>query len=71
MLATLERQAASTGTAVANAALARCRGTLADDFDAAFAEALDWDDRRPMPFERARTQLAARLAREATPDPPP
>jgi DNA-binding CsgD family transcriptional regulator len=58
VLATLERQAAATGTAVANAALARCRGTLADDFGAAFAEALDWDDRRPMPFERARTLLA-------------
>jgi hypothetical protein len=57
VLATLERQAASTGTATANAALACCRGTLAQDFDAPFAEALAWDDRRPMPFERARTLL--------------
>jgi hypothetical protein len=31
---------------------------LEDDFDAAFAEALRIDDRRPMPFERARTLLA-------------
>src|SRR5207245_8140352 len=31
---------------------------LDDDFDAAFAGALAFDDRRPMPFERARTQLA-------------
>ena len=40
------------------AAAARCRGLLDDDFDAAFAGALAFDDRRPMPFERARTQLA-------------
>lgn len=41
-------------------------GMLADDHDTAFAEALAWDDRRPMPFERARTQLAygRRLHRE-------
>jgi DNA-binding CsgD family transcriptional regulator len=39
---------------------------LADDYDTAFAEALAWDDRRPMPFERGRTQLAygRRLHRE-------
>jgi len=37
---------------------ARCRGMLDDDFDAAFAEALALDDRRPLPFERARTLLA-------------
>ena len=45
---------------------ARCLGMLADDYDAAFADALAWDDRRPMPFERARTQLAfgRRLNRE-------
>ena len=38
---------------------ARCRGMLTDDYDAAFTDALAWDDRRPMPFERARTQLAS------------
>jgi DNA-binding CsgD family transcriptional regulator len=43
---------------VAGAAAARCRGLLDDDFDAAFAEALELHDRRPMPFERARTLLA-------------
>ena len=43
---------------VAAAAAARCRGLLDDDFDAAFAAALAFDDRRPMPFERARTLLA-------------
>ncbi|MGH2749647.1 MAG: AAA family ATPase [Actinomycetota bacterium] len=58
VLRTLARQAASSSTAVANAALARCRGMVEDDFDAAFAEALVLDDRRPMPFERARTLLA-------------
>jgi DNA-binding CsgD family transcriptional regulator len=31
---------------------------LIEHYDGAFAEALAWDDRRPMPFERARTQLA-------------
>jgi DNA-binding CsgD family transcriptional regulator len=58
VLAKLEHQAAMTGTAVAGAAAARCRGLLEDDFEAAFTEALALDDRRPMPFERARTLLA-------------
>ncbi len=58
ILAMLERQALRTGTAFPAAAAARCRGMLEDDFDAAFAEALAQDDRRPMPFERARTLLA-------------
>jgi DNA-binding CsgD family transcriptional regulator len=58
VLATLARQAAATGSAVAGAAAARCRGLLDDDFDAAFGEALELHDRRPMPFERARTLLA-------------
>jgi DNA-binding CsgD family transcriptional regulator len=58
VLAMLTRQAASTGGAVAGAAAARCRGVLADDFDQPFAEALALDDRRPMPFERARTLLS-------------
>jgi DNA-binding CsgD family transcriptional regulator len=57
-LARLERQAASTAIPVAAAAAARCRGMLDDDFEPAFARALAWDDRRPMPFERARTLLA-------------
>jgi DNA-binding CsgD family transcriptional regulator len=58
VLAMLERQAASSGSAFAGAAAARCRGMLEEDFEPAFAEALALDDRRPMPFERARTLLA-------------
>jgi ATP/maltotriose-dependent transcriptional regulator MalT len=58
VLARLERQAASTAIPVAAAAAARCRGMLDDDYEPAFARALAWDDRRPMPFERARTLLA-------------
>ena len=58
VLAMLERQAESTESDVAAAAVARCRGILAYDFDPAFAAALAADDRRPMPFERARTLLA-------------
>jgi DNA-binding CsgD family transcriptional regulator len=58
VLADLERQAASTGSPVAGAAAARGRGLVDDDFEPAFARALALDDRRPMPFERARTLLA-------------
>ena len=58
VLAVLDRQAVCTGSPVAAAAAARCRGLLDDDFEAAFAGALAFDDRRPMPFERARTLLA-------------
>jgi DNA-binding CsgD family transcriptional regulator len=58
ILAMLERQALRTGTAFPAAAAARCRGMLEDDFDAEFEEALRQHDRRPMPFERARTLLA-------------
>jgi DNA-binding CsgD family transcriptional regulator len=58
MLEVLTRQAATTGSAVAAAAAARGRGLLDADFDAAFALALAHDERRPMPFERARTLLA-------------
>jgi len=58
VLARLERQAVCSTSPVAAAAAARCRGLLDDDFDAAFAGALAFDDRRPMPFERARTRLA-------------
>jgi DNA-binding CsgD family transcriptional regulator len=58
VLETLAAQADETGSAVAAAAAARCRGLLDDEFDGAFVEALAQDDRRPMPFERARTLLA-------------
>ena len=58
VLATLERQAASTASPVARAAAARGRGMVDDDFEPAFARALALDDQRPMPFERARTLLA-------------
>ena len=58
VLARLERQAVCSASPVAAASAARCRGLLDDDFDAAFAGALAFDDRRPMPFERARTLLA-------------
>lgn len=58
VLAVLERQAHATGTRYASSAAARCRGILDDDFGPAFVDALAHDDRRPMPFERARTQLA-------------
>jgi ATP/maltotriose-dependent transcriptional regulator MalT len=58
VLRTLARQAAVTRGPVAAAAAARCRGLLDADFDRAFALALACDDRRPMPFERARTLLA-------------
>jgi DNA-binding CsgD family transcriptional regulator len=58
VLERLARQAATTGSAVAGAAAARCRGLLDDDFDESFAEALELHDQRPMPFERARTLLA-------------
>ena len=61
-----ERSGADTESAYPRAIHARCVGMLADDYDTAFAEALAWDDRRPMPFERARTHLAygRRLHRE-------
>jgi DNA-binding CsgD family transcriptional regulator len=58
VLATLASQAEATGGAIAAAGAARCRGLLEEDFDPAFVEALAQDDRRPMPFERARTLLA-------------
>jgi DNA-binding CsgD family transcriptional regulator len=58
VLRALERQAASTRSAFAGAAAARCRGMLDERYEPAFAAALACDDRRPMPFERARTLLA-------------
>ena len=65
-LTALGRQVLGTESAYPRAIHARCVGMLADDYDTAFADALAWDDRRPMPFERARTQLAygRRLHRE-------
>ncbi len=58
VLGPLERQAASAETAFALAVTARCRCMLDDDFDRAFAEAMATDAQRPLPFERARAQLA-------------
>jgi DNA-binding CsgD family transcriptional regulator len=59
-LARLEAESARTGSAWAAAAVARCRALLAPD-DAVrerFEEALALASALPMPFERARTQLA-------------
>ena len=58
VLTTLERQAASSHSAFAGAAAARCRGMLVAPFEPHFRAAFAFDDRRPMPFERARTLLA-------------
>jgi DNA-binding CsgD family transcriptional regulator len=58
VLRTLERQAATSGSSFAAAAAARCRGTLDARYEPAFARALRAHNRRPMPFERARTLLA-------------
>jgi len=58
VLARLEQLAGRTGSPVAQAAAARCRGMVDDDFEPAFTAALALDDQRPMPFERARTLLA-------------
>jgi DNA-binding CsgD family transcriptional regulator len=59
-LARLEEGAERTGSAWARAAAARCRGLLAPDAElrARFEEALKLVEAVPMPFERARTQLA-------------
>jgi DNA-binding CsgD family transcriptional regulator len=57
-LASFQELANKTGRTWAKATAARCRGMLAvDDFEAAFKEALDWHDRTPTPFDRARTEL--------------
>ena len=58
VLGPLERQAAASETAFALAVTARCRCMLDDDFDTPFADAMAIDARRPLPFERARAQLA-------------
>jgi len=57
VLAMLERQTAGSGTVCARAALARCRGLVESNFIPGFTEALELDQERPMPFERARTLL--------------
>lgn len=54
----LVERADTAGTAVAAAAASRCRGMVHADYDEPFLQALRLDDDRPMPFERARTQLA-------------
>lgn len=59
VLATLSRQADLADTACAAALAERCQGLLAPGgFDEHFGAALEHHDRRPMPFERARTLLA-------------
>ncbi len=54
-----DQQAQRTERIFARAAVARCRGLLADDdhFDTHFAEALTCHDLTHTPFERARTEL--------------
>jgi DNA-binding CsgD family transcriptional regulator len=58
VLASLSERAHATGGAWARAATCRCRGLIDDDLDRHFREALAWHERDPMPFERARTELA-------------
>ncbi len=57
-LESFDEQAHHTGGAWALAAAARCHGLLAgdEDFERWFEEALDWHQRLPAPFERARTE---------------
>jgi len=64
-LASLAERAHRTGGTWALAATARCRGLIDDDIDRHFGEALALHAHRPLPFERARTDLAygARLRR--------
>ena len=65
----LARQAESTGHAWARAVTERCRGLLAGEgeFEAHLTRALELHAERPMPFDRARTELVLRGA--ATPCP--
>jgi DNA-binding CsgD family transcriptional regulator len=59
VLKTLTRQAGGTGTRLAAAFEARCRGlVVAEGFDEHFLTALDHHDCAPLRFERARTLLA-------------
>ena len=59
VLERLEARAERTGRIWSLAASARCRGLLADEsaFPALFEEALSLHERKPIRFERARTQL--------------
>ena len=59
LLERFEQSAEATGRAWAIATAARCRALLADpdDFDAAFATALQAHELLPMPFELARCEL--------------
>jgi len=57
-LEVLGRRAAAADTTTASALHQRCRGLVEDRFDDGFRSALELDDQRPMPFERARTLLA-------------
>jgi DNA-binding CsgD family transcriptional regulator len=57
-LALLEERVERTGGRWHRAAVLRCRGLFADDFRALFEDALALHAELPLPFERARTQLA-------------
>ena len=57
-LAVLAEQAHRTEGAWALAATQRCRGLTDDDIDRHFGDALRRHEALPMPFERARTELA-------------
>lgn len=50
-------EAEATQRTWALAAAARCRGLVDEDFEPAFADALEQHERIAMPFERARTEL--------------
>jgi len=56
----LEEKAGRTGRRWAHAVAARCRGLLApaSEIDDHFQDALDWHRGLPLPFDRARTELA-------------
>lgn len=58
VLSRLGRRTAASGSPVARACHARACGLVEDDYDEHFTRALAADDERPLPFERARTQLA-------------
>ena len=58
-LTELEDKASRTGRTWAHAVAARCRGLLAPaaEIDDHFGRALEWHQRAPLPFARARTEL--------------
>jgi DNA-binding CsgD family transcriptional regulator len=55
----LQQKASRTGRTWAHAVAARCRGLLApaSEIDDHFHAALEWHERAPLPFARARTEL--------------